>query len=424
MSPESPHLTLAELAAGETPGSVPATAAAHLAACPLCRARSQALPADGVRLLASRCQPSPALIHRVLAAATDEQAAQPRRSRLPGRSRAGGRRVTRAHPPRRPRVILAGAGLAAAAAGTAVAVALATAAGEAPGPAGPVMLTAAMIQQVSSATRTAMAHSAHATVTYRTVTGGIPQFSNTSDITLAGKNWNYAYSQTFLAAGPSPTRTFSDVQRIVGGQAYERGQVHGQQRWIQDPAPEGVAVPPDPRNALGLLDRSAQFQAVGYQTIGGTRLRVLRAAHPGRLTSNDVLPNAFPPHSAHEAVPGQPISGLELWVDRHQVVHRMLITYRARGEYTLTTPTSKAAGQAYQRAERALRAFIGKRGKRNNERFNRANLRAHQALLRAYPVHHGTRVTTVTVTFLDIGHVQHVTRPAQVVPYCVINKTC
>jgi hypothetical protein len=93
MRAESPHLTLPELAAVEGAGSMPAVTKAHLQTCASCHARSRAVAADGVRVLAAGCRPSPGLIHRVFEA-LDTQPEGPRRGWLPGRGDAGAPRAS------------------------------------------------------------------------------------------------------------------------------------------------------------------------------------------------------------------------------------------------------------------------------------------------------------------------------------------
>ena len=101
------------------------------------------------------------------------------------------------------RSLLAGAGLTATAAAAATAVLLATAGGGAPSPRRtpqPVLLTAATVRQVATASRSALATSGRAVIAYRTTQNGAFQDSGTDSITFSGKNWNDAFSQTFPGA--------------------------------------------------------------------------------------------------------------------------------------------------------------------------------------------------------------------------------
>jgi len=79
----SPHLTLAELAASGSNGPLSAAATAHLDACAACRARSRDAVADGVRFLLTRCQPPPGLMDSVFEVIDAQQA--PAHDRRPAR---------------------------------------------------------------------------------------------------------------------------------------------------------------------------------------------------------------------------------------------------------------------------------------------------------------------------------------------------
>lgn len=85
MNAESRHLTLPELAAGDSSGFLAAAAAEHLETCTACQARGRDLPADGVRFLVSRCELPPGLVGRVF----ETIEARPRRGYLPGLGRTG-----------------------------------------------------------------------------------------------------------------------------------------------------------------------------------------------------------------------------------------------------------------------------------------------------------------------------------------------
>jgi hypothetical protein len=318
-------------------------------------------------------------------------------------------------PPRRLPTVLAGAGLAVTAAVAAVAIAVTATGGGTPVPGGTVTLTAAKVQQMADASHSALARSVHAVVSFRVVTAGVPQAYGTSNVTISGKSWNRAYSDTTLAAGPAAARTESTIERFVNGQDYMWAMVRGRRQWIQHPLPLPLRPEQtnlrDPRLLLGLLEPSAQFQVTGYQTIGGVRLKVLRATDPGRLPHSRALPSIF--------TSGQPVTSLQLWVDQQQVVHRMAVAFRAPGAIQLSTPTSKAALQAYLRAKRTDERLARQHGKHILERLHAADLRLYQLEGRAYQVRRGAQVTTATVIFLDIGQPQHITAPAHAIPYCV-----
>jgi hypothetical protein len=134
-----------------------------------------------------------------------------------------------ARPARRlPRVaVLTGTGLTAAAAVTVTVLAVSTGGqggaggtAHAAGTRAPVLLTAAMVRQVASASRSALALSGQATISYRNTQAGALQVTGTDHITFSGKNWNDAFSQSFPASDGQPASTQFAINRIVGKQFY------------------------------------------------------------------------------------------------------------------------------------------------------------------------------------------------------------
>ena len=191
-----------------------------------------------------------------------------------------------------------------------------------------------------------------ARITYRVVTAGVLEAYGTKDITFSGGNRSLSFSQTPSSqGGPEPAQTESGTERIVDGQVYAYFRVRGRLRWIHEPF-QMYANPKiiDPRALLNVLAPFARFRATGYQVIGGVRLKVLRAADPGRLTRRALLPVVF--------TSGQPVASLEVWVDQHGVVHRMAFAFRAPARIMLSKPVSKAALRRYLLAERAVRRTI------------------------------------------------------------------
>jgi hypothetical protein len=253
------------------------------------------------------------------------------------------------------------------------------------------------------------ASSGRARITYRVTTAGVPEGYGTDDITFSGKNQSGSVSFTLLARGPSPAQTHSGTERIVDGQVYDYSRVHGRLTWVHVPDPSYLHVKiSDPRTLLHVLERLTRFQARGDQVIGGVRLTVLHAADPGRLTRRALLPAVF--------TSGQPVASLDVWADRHGVVHRVAFTFRAAAaaRIMVSKAVSKAALRNYRRAERAL----ARTAKREPEsRFRLAQHRFDQAMMHAFPVRRGAQVTTTTVTFSAIGQPQHITAPQDAVSY-------
>src|SRR5215467_11840336 len=324
-------------------------------------------------------------------------------------------------PPRRARrlprgAVLAGTGLTAAAAAVAVAVVMASAGGTGTVPGGrarsPVLLTAAMVHQVASASRSALARSGRATVSYTSTQNGVPGDSSTDVITFSGKNWNDVTSQTSPGTGGRPGHTQTAINRIVNGQFYLYTVGRNLRlQWIHDTNRSGhpkVNIP-DPRTVLQALEPAARFEVVGYQVIGGVRVKELRATDLSHLPDQSKLVGVF--------AAGGHVTSLEVWVDGRGVVHRLSLTsqqiimrypasaYNFRispgGPLIYTVPTKAIAAQL--RAK--LHAAPGGR----------------RVVIRVAPPgsgapHREVQVNRLTVTFSAIGQPQRITAPAHSTP--------
>jgi hypothetical protein len=252
----------------------------------------------------------------------------------------------------------------------------------------------------------------HARFTYRVVTAGIPEAYGTTDITFAGNNRSFAFSQHSAATGPQRAQAYSGTERLVNGQVYALARIHGRLIWVHEPFQVyGNSKIIDPRRLLRVLAPYARFQVGGYQVIGGVRLKVLRATDPGNLTRRNLLPVMY--------TSGLSVGSLAMWVDGQGVVHRMAFTFIGYARIMLSKPVSAAALQDYHRALRAegrtmarLERYHARTGKRIPERpLHLAAIRANRALKRAYSIRRGTQLTTTTVTYSFIGQPQHITVP-------------
>src|SRR5690242_12940753 len=324
-------------------------------------------------------------------------------------------------PPRRARrlprgTVLAGTGLTAAAAAVAVAVLVAGAGGPATAPGGrtrnPVLLTATMVHQVASASRSALARSGRAMVSVTSTQNGVPGDSSSDVITFSGKNWNDVTSQTSPGTGGRPGHTQTAINRIVNGQFYLYTVGRNLRlQWIHDTNRSGhpkVNIP-DPRTVLRALKPSARFEVAGYQVIGGVRVKELRATDLSHLPDQSKMVGYF--------AAGGHVTSLEVWVDGRGVVHRLSLTsqqismrypasaynFRIRpgGPLVYTVPTKAIAAQ--------LRAKLHKR--RGGPRIR---------IVVATPGYRAPRrvveVSRLTVTFSAIGQPQRITVPAHSTP--------
>lgn len=247
-----------------------------------------------------------------------------------------------------------------------------------------------------------------ARVVYRVVTAGVAEAHGTWNIRVSGSNKSLSFARTTLAAGPEPARPDSGTERIVDRQIYVLDRPHGRLRWVHEPIrPYGDVKTIDPRKLLRVLGPFARFHGVGYQVIGGVRLKVLRATEPQRLTRRGLLPVVW--------TSGQPVGSLQVWVDGRAVVHRMAFTFRARGRISLSTPVSKEALAAYKRAALALSrvqsSYVRAGSRVPKSQVRMALRRFNHALRQAFPVLHGYEVTSTTVIFTAIGQPQLITAP-------------
>jgi hypothetical protein len=314
------------------------------------------------------------------------------------------------HPPRRvPRAaVLAVTGLAAGAVAVAVAVLAVTAGGQgAPGRGtrAPVLLTAAMVRQVASASRAALALSGRATISYADTQAGELQDTGTDRITFSGKNWNDAFSQSFPASHGQPASSQFAINRIVGKQfyLYIKGRTD-RLAWYRDTNPSGHPgfTIPDPRTAFAMLEPSARFEVAGYQVIDGIRLKILRATDLSHLAGLASLP---------DIQPGERVTALEVWVDGHGVVHRISLTARQDMTVYQLGPLvhTRGGGRVIYAPNRA--SFEHLRAKLKKAGLTGRPIQIRMAGHGTVKVRHEVQVTTLTVTFSDIGLPQHITAP-------------
>ena len=318
------------------------------------------------------------------------------------------RRVPRA-------AVVAGTGLTAAAAAVAVAVLAVSPGGTGTTQRGrahsPVLLTAAMVHQVASASRSALARSGRATISYTSTQNGKAGTSSTDVITFSGKNWNDVIFETSPGAGGRPGHAPTAINRIVHGQLYLY--IAGRTRrlqWYHDTNPSDhprVRIP-DPRKMLRVLEPSARFEVVGYQIIGGVRVKELRATDLSHLPGLGML---------GDFAPGPHVTSLEVWVDRHGVVRRLGLTsvttyqvwsaraynmrHRPHGPLIVTVPNKAMAAKLKGKLHRAPGA--------------------PRTVIRVAPPgsgasHREVQVSRLTVTFSAIGQPQRITAPAHAIP--------
>lgn len=232
--------------------------------------------------------------------------------------------------------------------------------------AGPrTVLTAAMLKQVANASRSAMTSGRARIVTD---TGGSTLIQQ---VTFDGANWNDVMNPGMpIRIHRAPhviTWTGESIDRVVDGRDYHypafafKPAPHMVPEWMRIIAPGAAASAniPDPRTLLSVLSPSAGFAADGYAIVDGVRAEHLRATTPAAVPLRPLNPLIG-------TEPDNPLlSALDLWVGPSDVVLKARFTVSGSGAGARATTDFKHEG------------------------------------------------VTVTVTFSQIGHRQHITAPAR-----------
>jgi hypothetical protein len=205
---------------------------------------------------------------------------------------------------------------------------------------GPVILTAAMVQRVAAASRSALASSGREQVTYQNRKNGVVDGHGNDVITFSGGNFNWVMDDLTppSASLDLPASKDESTLRLVNGETYL--QVRGaspKSPWMRTLKWHATEYFPAPKTALQLLSPQAKFQGLGWQVIGGVRLEHLRATQlkglPGSLTF------------AGYRQPGEALSSLDLWVDASGVLHQMQLELKSSDSSTTMTVAFSQFGQ-------------------------------------------------------------------------------
>lgn len=282
-----------------------------------------------------------------------------------------------------------------------------------PGRAAPTALTATFLEHLASASRIALARSGRAMIITRQTQGGVSQGTDTDIITFSGKNWNDSLSEYLPASNGQAATTQSAINRVVNGQAYDYFVANHGRAWYHDTGPHAIAsmAIPDPRKLLSELSPDAQFVVVGYDTVGGVRLEHLRATQLRGL----------PAIQLGNATPSGRLTALDIWADRKGVVHKMsLATSQATYPGTISVKDLnhlpkgvKVIGLAKLRADKfkgtvRVRAWL--------DRTVGTKQRVIMVLGGAGSVKSQIQMTSMVVSFLDIGQPQAIKVPAHAYP--------
>jgi hypothetical protein len=204
----------------------------------------------------------------------------------------------------------------------------------------PATLTAAMVRHLAAASQSALATSGREQITFQNRKNGTVDGYGNDVITFSGSNYNWAIDEVLPpSASPRlPATKDAGITRVVNGVAYiQPDLVAPRSPWLRASRWRATAYFPVPRTALQLLSPRARFQDVGWQVIGGVRLRHLRATRvsglPGSLTF------------AGYRQPGEALAALDLWIDASGVVHQMQLELKSSDSATTMTVAFSEFGQ-------------------------------------------------------------------------------
>jgi hypothetical protein len=185
-----------------------------------------------------------------------------------------------------------------------------------------IRLTAAMVHRVERASTAALASAGHVLVTFTAPepAGTATRLSGTIDFKFSGHN--------FSSVAELPTsggRHLKLTTRSVNGQIYILGPPRPLQWYhLANGTGTGRAYP-DPRTLLQALQPGAGFEAIGSQLIGGLRTTHLRATQLRNLPANLMSSLAFVAFMGPMT-----LAALDVWVDSHDVVRQMQMTFSGR----------------------------------------------------------------------------------------------
>jgi hypothetical protein len=267
----------------------------------------------------------------------------------------------------------------------------------------PVVLTAAMVRRVASASRLALAHSGRVVVYSRETTDGALRNTSTDVITFSGKNWNDSSSEVLPGIDGGPASTQSAVDRVVDGRAYDYFVATDGRRWYHVTGPDAVASLniPDPRKLLAELAPAARFVVAGKAVLGGVAVTKLEATDPA----------ALPPMPGVPIWPAGTVTTATAWVDASGVVRQLGVT-ATQTVHGVTGPVSEK-----------LRKLLREVSAREHRLVNVGHVSLAEAarIVAATPLGREIRkagiqlitdTTTETVSFTDIGRPQVIKVPA------------
>ena len=250
------------------------------------------------------------------------------------------------------------------------------------------VLTAAQMRQVTEASRSALANSARAYVTY--LGPGPYHAFQSENITFSGANYSFAGSVINSAASGRPGQVAWFAERLINGQAYDHELGSKGWRWFHYVSPGAqIAHILDPRTMLEVLMPSERFRFAGHVVAGGVRLERLQASDPAKVPNLGSLTGL---------AAGEYPTALAVLIDSRGVVHQVDISLRG--------PTLTAAAGRGKLVPR--KPSLAEEAQLARETPLTPEARLARKALAPFAAAGSTRVM---VTFADIGWPQNISAP-------------
>ena len=256
------------------------------------------------------------------------------------------------------------------------------------------VLTAAQMRQVTEASRSALANSARAYVTY--LGPGPDHAFQSENITFSGANYSFAGSVINPAASGRPGQVAWFAERLINGQAYEHELGSKGWHWFHYASPGAqIAHILDPRTMLGVLMPSERFRFAGHVVVGGVTLERLQASDLADVPDLGSLTGL---------AAGEHPTALAVLIDGRGVVHQVDISLRG--------PTLTAAAGRGKLVPRKPSLAEESQLARETPLAREARLAGEARMARKVSAPFAAAgSTSVMVTFADIGQPQNISAP-------------
>jgi len=254
------------------------------------------------------------------------------------------------------------------------------------------VLTAAQMRQVTEASRSALANSARAYVTY--LGPGPYHAFQSENIAFSGANYSFSGSVINSAASGRPGQVAWFAERLINGQAYDHELGSKGWHWFRYASPGAqIAHILDPRTILQVLMPSERFRFAGHVVAGGVTLERLQASNPANVPNLGSLTGL---------AAGEHPTALAVLIDSRGVVHQVDISLRG--------PTLTAAAGLGMPGP--AKPGPGKPVPGKAELAREPSLTREASLARKAPAPFAVAgSTSVMVTFADIGQPQYISAP-------------